>query len=427
MSNVAVIGAGPMGLGVAYQLVNDGHRVVIYEADDRIGGMSGSFDFNGIRIERFYHFICAGDQPLFDILGELGISNTLRWTQTKMGYFLDGQLHDWGDPIALLKCPALGPIEKLRYGAHAFLSTKRKNWRPLDNQSAPAWLRKWVGRSAYDKLWAPLLDLKFYEYADRVSAAWIWCRIKRMGTSRYDLFREKLGYLEGGSDTILEALRHGIKEGGGEINLCTPVQEVEIEGGSVRGIRTRAGTTEFDAVISTAPIPYVPLMIPHLPDETRLRLESVINIGVVCVIAKLRRPVTDKFWVNINAPDIDIPGLVEYTNLRPMEHHIVYVPFYMPTSSPKFRDPDEAFVEKVRRYVQRLNPAIKPDDILDVRVNRLKHAQPVCEPGFLEKLPSIDVPIEGLYIADTSYYFPEDRGISESVRLGRKMARMVTG
>ena len=39
--NVAVIGAGPMGLAVAYELVKEGNRVSIFETDDRIGGKIG--------------------------------------------------------------------------------------------------------------------------------------------------------------------------------------------------------------------------------------------------------------------------------------------------------------------------------------------------------------------------------------------------
>ena len=40
-----------------------------------------------------------------------------------------------------------------------------------------------------------------------LSAAWIWSRIRRIGRSRYSLFREKLGYLEGGSSILLNALK----------------------------------------------------------------------------------------------------------------------------------------------------------------------------------------------------------------------------
>jgi protoporphyrinogen oxidase len=55
-------------------------------------------------------------------------------------------------------------------------------------------------------------------------------------------------------------------------------------------------------------------------------------------------------------------------------------------------------------------------------VGRLRHAQPVCGPEFLATLPPVQTPIAGLQIADTCFYYPEDRGIAESVRLGRAMA-----
>ena len=63
--------------------------------------------------------------------------------------------------------------------------------------------------------------------------------------------------------------------------------------------------------------------------------------------------------------------------------------------------------------------------MIAVHVGRLRHAQPVCPPGFAAMLPSIQTSIAGLQIADTCFYYPEDRGISESVRLGKMMAESV--
>jgi hypothetical protein len=40
-------------------------------------------------------------------------------------------------------------------------------------------------------------------------------------------------------------------------------------------------------------------------------------------------------------------------------------------------------------------------------------------------IPPVRTPIAGLMIADTCFYYPEDRGIAESVRLGQAMARMI--
>ena len=64
-------------------------------------------------------------------------------------------------------------------------------------------------------------------------------------------------------------------------------------------------------------------------------------------------------------------------------------------------------------------------DLIDAKVGRLRHAQPICEPNFRDKLPPVQTPIIGLQVADTCYYYPEDRGVAESIRLGRRMAEDV--
>jgi len=424
--SIAVLGAGPMGLAVAYQLARDGHCPVVFEADDRVGGMTATFDFSGLEIERYYHFHCISDHAFLQMLDELGIADKMRWTETKMGYWHQGRLQPWGNPFALLKFKGLAWAAKFRYGLHAFLCTKRIDWRPLDHVEATGWIKRWVGDEAYEVLWRRLFDYKFYDYADNLSAAWIWSRIRRIGRSRYDLFREKLGYLEGGSATLLQAMKADIEAHGGEIRLSTPVSRVVLGDGAVRGVMTGEALHTFDKVISTVPLPYVPRLMPDLPEALLDAFRSVKNIAVVCVIAKLKKPVTDNFWLNTNDPEMDIPGLVEYTNLRPLAGHIVYVPFYMPAEHPKYQESDDIFLDKVRRYLRKINPELEESDFLELRASRYRYAQPICEPGFLERLPPVALPVKGLWLADTSYYYPEDRGISESIDFGRNMARMAT-
>lgn len=420
---IAVLGAGPMGLAVAYQLARDGHTPVIFEADDRVGGMTAPFDFSGLSIERYYHFHCISDHAFLKVLDELGLAGEMRWTETKMGYWYQNRLQAWGNPIALLKFKGLSLTAKFRYGLHAFLSTKRNDWKPLDNVEATGWIKRWVGNEAWEVLWRRLFDYKFYDHTGNLSAAWIWSRIRRIGRSRYSLFKEKLGYLEGGSETLLNALAQDIRQHGGEIRLKAPVTRVVIENGAVKGVEVEGMVEPFDKVISTIPLPYVPKVIPDLPDEILQRFKALKNIAVVCVIVKLRKALTENFWLNTNDPEMDIPGLVEYSNLRPMKEHIVYVPFYVPGEHPKFQEPNEVFLDKVRRYLKKINPALTDDDFIDIYASRYRYAQPICDPGYLERLPPVQLPVKGLWVADTSYYYPEDRGISESIDFGRKMAK----
>lgn len=419
---IAVLGAGPMGLAVAYQLARDGHRPVVFEADDRVGGMTASFDFDGLRIERYYHFHCTSDHDFLTVLDELGIAHQMRWTSTRMGYWYRKQLQDWGNPAALLRFKGLGLLARLRYGAHAFASVKRNDWQALDGLEATDWIRRWVGREAYEVLWRRLFEYKFYDHSGNLSAAWIWSRIRRIGRSRYSIFREKLGYLEGGSDTLLLALKAYIEQHGGEFRLNSAVTRVRLHDGRVRGVETAASQEAFDKVISTIPLPYVPRIMPDLPPQLLQQYAALKNIAVVCVVAKLRQPVTGNFWLNINDDGMDIPGLVEYSNLRPLQQHVVYVPFYMPGEHPKYAEPDEVFTGKVRKFLKEINPGLNDGDFLAIRASRYRFAQPVCPPRFLQSLPPARLPVEGLWVADTSHYYPEDRGISESIGFGRRLA-----
>lgn len=423
---IAVLGAGPMGLAVAYQLALDGHLPVLFEADDRVGGMTATFDFGGLEIERYYHFHCISDRAFLQVLDELGIADKMHWTETKMGYWYQDRLQPWGNPVALLKFRGLSFVAKFRYGLHAFLSTKRNDWRPLDKVEASGWIKRWVGAEAWEVLWRRLFDYKFYGHAHGLSAAWIWSRIRRIGRSRYDLFCEKLGYLEGGSNTLLTALKNSIEAHGGEVRLKSAIEKVVIQAGKATGVQIAGQIESFDKVVSTIPLPYVPRLMPDLPTDVLDQFRKIRNIAVVCVIAKLKKAVTENFWLNTNDPDMDIPGLVEYTNLRPLDRHIVYVPFYVPGEHPLYAEPDEAFVQKVTRYLKKINPALTDDDFIEVHASRYRYAQPICDPGYLDNLPPVALPVKGLWVADTSYYYPEDRGISESIGFGRQMAKMAT-
>src|ERR1700760_4934236 len=119
MSRVVVIGAGAMGLAAAYRASKNGHEVDLVEASPEAGGMAGHFDFDGISIERLYHFVCYTDFPTFSLMKELGIEDQMIWKPTSMGFFNNGKLRPWGDPISLLRLPGTSIIDKLRYGIFA--------------------------------------------------------------------------------------------------------------------------------------------------------------------------------------------------------------------------------------------------------------------------------------------------------------------
>ena len=344
-----------------------------------------------------------------------------------MGIITGGKLHRWGDPIALLRFPHLSLLQKIRYGLFALVSVRRDSWPAIENENAKTWIVRWCGKGVYERLWRPLFDYKFYEYADYVSALWIWTRIRRIGRSRSSMMKEVLGYIEGGSITLVNALMDAFQKHGGRVHLGEPAAEITSEAGHVSGVRTGKNFYAADAVICTSPTPYVSALVPSLPDDWKQRYDSIHNIGVICVIFKLKQAVTPHFWVNVSEPGVEIPGFIELSNLRDIGgESIVYVPYYMPVTHAKFAWSEEKLIDEAFRCLQRGNAALTTADILATKVARLRYGQPICEPGFAAKIPPVQTPIKGLQIADTCYYYPEDRGIAESVRLGQEMAAAVS-
>jgi protoporphyrinogen oxidase len=422
VARVCVIGAGIMGLAAAYEAIKRGHDVTLLEGAPEAGGMAAHFLLGDISIERFYHFVCKTDFPTFELLAELGLSDRMRWVNSSMGYFVNGKLHKWGDPVALLLFPHLNLIEKFRYGLLMWISARRERWDSLETRNAREWITAWSGASVYEKMWRKLFEYKFYEHQDNISAAWIWTRIKRIGRSRRNLFQEELGYIEGGTETLVHALAAAVTGRGGTIRLATPAERIETSAGRVTGVHAGGAFFPADAVICTVPTPFVPMLAPDLPPAALDAYRAIVNIGVVCVVLRLARSVTPHFWLNIDAPGIDIPGIIEFSRLRQVRDHVVYVPYYMPVTHTKWAWGSDSFIDDAMACVMRVNPALTHADLIAGHVARLRHAQPICPPGFAATLPPVQTAIAGLQIADTCFYYPEDRGVAESIRLGRLMA-----
>lgn len=416
-----------MGLTLSYRLLQHGLAVDLLEADDRLGGMSASFDLDGICLERYYHFICGPDTHTFRLLDELGIGDQLVWNETRMGFFHDGTLYRWGDPLGLLTFPNLTPIQKLRYGLFTAYAGSRRDLSGLDGVPAYRWIRDWTGQRCFDVTWKFLMDKKLFGYAPAVSAAWIASRIRRVARSRSSVCTEKMGYLRDGTEALLNALERRITSMGGAVFLSNPVERIRASEHGITGVQASGQALAYDIVASTIPLPYLPGLVSGPPSQHLQRIARINNIGVVCTVLRLNRPLSKYFWVNTNDDRIRIPGVIEYTNLRPLGRnvHIVYIPSYVPPDHRRWALAEGAFIKESRRALSMINPAITKESIVSGRAFRYRYAQPICTVGFGRLLPAYRSDIPGLYIADTSYSYPEDRSINESVRIAGEMARLI--
>ena len=424
-----VIGGGPAGIKAAHELVKAGAQVTILESAPILGGLASVFDVQGLRIERYYHFICKGDDHLIDTLEELGLSHKLRWRDSRMAYFVDGTLYPFLTPVELLRFRALPLHDRVRAGAAVKLAQRMRE-EDLAPLKATAWLRRMFGDRTYRVIWEPLMRFKFAEHADEVSAAWIWARMVRLSRSRASAWREELGYVEGGSATVIEALGEDFRRRGGRIVLDAPVEQILMEGGQATGVRVGGETMRAEAIISTVTTSRFRQLARGLDGDYVRGLERIPTIGIFCLFLRLREQVTPFFWVNTHDPRVPFAGMIEYTNLNPLPElggdHVLYVPQYLSAEDPRYAQSDEEVLRAYTDALALINPAFDRRWVVFSAVFRDRFAQPICLTDYRTTTPSIQTPLTNLFLTDSSQLHPHDRTISGSFGLGIEAARLAS-
>ena len=433
---VGIIGAGATGLAAAYDLTRAGHQVIVYERAPFLGGHASTFDVGGARLERGYHHWFTSDTDIVKLLEEIGLGDSVRWFDSTVGTLYDGRIYNFVTPMDLLKFKPLSMVDRIRLGLTTLYLQHQKNWRKFESVTADEWLRKHAGRGPYQVFWGPMLKGKFGEdHYKRVTMAWVWGKINTRVKSRgKSMIKEKLGYPMGSFGQVFDVLTDRVREQGGEVHLSASVERIAVEDGRVKGMNVRLSDSseeyeKFDAVIATTPSNIFPRLVPPLPEDYAARLASVQYMAAVLIVLVLDRPLTSVYWLNVADRSIPFVGVIEHTNLIGPEHyggkHIVYLANYLTTDHPLYRMEHQELLEEYLPHLRKVNPEFDLSWIETSYHHRVDGAQPVIGTNYSQHIPSHRTPFEGVYLANTTQIYPEDRGTNYSVRMGRHVARMV--
>ncbi len=415
-----IIGGGLAGLAAAYKLAGR-DEVVVIEKEPELGGMASSYSIQtpylnaGIyHIEKYYHHIFSSDKELISLIEELGLSSKLEWLRGTTGYYFDGKIYPMNTPFEILKALPLMDVLRL---TRLVLKTKTiKDTAPYDDITAKEWIIDTAGESVYNNFFLPLLQSKFGDNKERVSAAWLLGRV-RIRSNR-GAKGERLGYMRGGFYALIEAMAENIRKRGGKIIQGT-VSKIEIANGSVQGVVVNRERIECNRVIST--------IAPHILEKIiDTRLSGLgMNIsyqGTACALLGLNEKIMDDvYWLNIKE-EVPFGAVIEHTNFIPKSdygEHLIYVTSYFQNpDSVLWKSSDDEVIELYLKGLERLFPGIR-ENVKWWRMRRDMDTAPVYEVGYGKKLLPYITNIKGFYLAGmfSLANYPE-RSMNGSIKAG---------
>jgi protoporphyrinogen oxidase len=423
---VAVVGGGICGSAAALDLVRAGNDVVLLERSPSLGGLVVSFEVAGTPLECFYHHIFPHEHEIRGLIEDLGLSERLGWFESSVGVLTDGRIWPFTSPLDLLRFRPLPFIDRLHTGIGALRLGRARQWEDLDDVAARDWLRKACGEHAGQVVWDPLLAAKFGPGAPGVPAAWMWGRFQQRSGAR-SKGAERLGYLRGGFRQLFEALAARLESLGVDIRTGVTVKGIECEGDRVVGVATDDGPVEVDSVLYAGTLPGLAPLLPA--DRVDPRWTAIGGLSVQCTVLELARSISPIYWTNVCDRELPFGGIIEHTNLLPRadygDRHVVYLSRYFMADEPIAKTDS---VTESQRWVDALIdrvPNIRSDDVLAIHPFRTPYAAPLVQLGHLGRIPPMRSHLRGLYVATTAQIYPQDRGMSEGVRMGQESAALI--
>jgi protoporphyrinogen oxidase len=407
---IAIVGAGFTGLTAALRLSQQGHSVVIFEKEKKVGGLAGTYKEPNWKyaVEKHYHHWFQNDSSAISLIKELSLSDDLFFAPTQTSTFYNGTIYPFNSPKDILSFTPLPLFDRLRLGIisaylkalPSFLAISLEKW------TAVAWIKKYYGEKSYRIVWKPLLKGKFGPYTEIVNAAWFWARIKKRTF--------KLGYIKGGYQTLLSALEKKVKDQGVVIKL---------------GISTnRKALDSYDKVIITTPTPVFLSLYPELSKFYRKQLESVPRLHALnLLLISKEKILPETYWLNINDRSYPFIAVVQQTNLTNSSWYggknLTYVGNYLPENHPFLTMSAPELFKKFLPYLKKINPTLHlQPTTYNLQLFKGLYAQPVFPINYSKIKPAFATPLTSVFLANMDMVYPWDRGTNYAIKMGEEVA-----
>jgi len=258
-----VIGGGPAGLTAGYQLAKAGKKVIVFEADDQVGGIAKTVvDPEGFRFDLGGHRFFTKSKEVNDLWLEImGDEFLMRPRMSRIfwrGKYLDYPLNG----MDVIK--KLGPWELMLCGLSYLRAAMRRKG---NEENLEEWVVNRFGWRLYSHFFKGYTEKVWGVSTTELRSEWAAQRIKGLsfmsaaksaffgnGDNKIKSLIDKFQYPRFGPGQMWEMMTERIEELGGEVRLNTAVTKIEVEGQRVVAIHAGDERIEPTATISSLPL-----------------------------------------------------------------------------------------------------------------------------------------------------------------------------
>jgi phytoene dehydrogenase-like protein len=271
--DVVVIGAGAAGLTAGALLAKEGKSVTVVEASRWLGGRGMAVPEEGFKLNLGGHLLEDSGSGITKVFEHVGKQLGHGAVSSDMPVW-DHEKHVWGS----IRDRYRGDKTELKTVIRALMDTPYEELDRWDDRPLREWMLQFTRDQGVIDLWEFLsvLECMTDNWYDHSASDNLYVRKMHYSEARvagYSFWPEQ------GWDGLFRDLHDAVVEQGGEVLLGTPVENVVIEDGVVKGVmlgRDKVMPNEFlegevleaDCVISTLPVWNVLRVVPEsaLPD-----------------------------------------------------------------------------------------------------------------------------------------------------------------
>ncbi|BAS82656.1 15-cis-phytoene desaturase, chloroplastic/chromoplastic isoform X2 [Oryza sativa Japonica Group] len=300
---VVIAGAGLAGLSTAKYLADAGHKPILLEARDVLGGKIAAWkDEDGDWYETGLHIFFGAYPNIQNLFGELGINDRLQWKEHSMIFAMPNKPGEFSrfDFPETLPAPLNGIWailrnnemltwpEKVKFalgllpamvGGQAYVEAQ-------DGFTVSEWMKKQgVPDRVNDEVFIAMSKALNFINPDELSMQCILIALNRFLQEKHG---SKMAFLDGNPpERLCMPIVDHVRSLGGEVRLNSRIQKIELNpDGTVKHFALTDGTQiTGDAYVFATPVDILKLLVPQEWKEISYfkKLEKLVGVPVINV------------------------------------------------------------------------------------------------------------------------------------------------